>query len=460
MQDLDKALEHVDRTIDAALDRLMAVLRIKSISTDPAYAADCRACAEWHVADLKEIGFDAAVRDTPGHPMVVGHARAASGPTALFYGHYDVQPVDPVELWEDDPFAPAIRTRADGTKEIRGRGAADDKGQLMTFVEACRAWKAVSGKLPIGVTVLLEGEEESGGVNLPPFLQANAADLKADFALICDTNMWDAHTPAVTTMLRGMCTEEFVIRAADRDLHSGFYGSAAANPNHVVARIVADLHDANGRVTLPGFYDGVPELPEALRAQWASLGFDEKAFLGEIGLSVPAGEKGRSALEQVWSRPSAQVNGMGGGYQGEGFKTVIPAVASAKVSFRLVFDQNPEAVREAFRAFVRARVPADCTVAFTAYGTSPATVFDVSAPVFQKTRAALTDEWGREAAFIGSGGSIPVTNEIVTKLGMPVVMAGFGLSDDRIHSPNEKYDLRSFHKGIRSWVRVLAALAE
>jgi acetylornithine deacetylase/succinyl-diaminopimelate desuccinylase-like protein len=460
MQDLDKALEHVDRTIDAALDRLMAVLRIKSISTDPAYAADCRACAEWHVADLKEIGFDAAVRDTPGHPMVVGHAKAASGPTALFYGHYDVQPVDPVELWEDDPFAPAIRTRADGTKEIRGRGAADDKGQLMTFVEACRAWKAVSGKLPIGVTVLLEGEEESGGVNLPPFLQANAADLKADFALICDTNMWDAHTPAVTTMLRGMCTEEFVIRAADRDLHSGFYGSAAANPNHVVARIVADLHDANGRVTLPGFYDGVPELPEALRAQWASLGFDEKAFLGEIGLSVPAGEKGRSALEQVWSRPSAQVNGMGGGYQGEGFKTVIPAVASAKVSFRLVFDQNPEAVREAFRAFVRARVPADCTVAFTAYGTSPATVFDVSAPVFQKTRAALTDEWGREAAFIGSGGSIPVTNEIVTKLGMPVVMAGFGLSDDRIHSPNEKYDLRSFHKGIRSWVRVLAALAE
>jgi acetylornithine deacetylase/succinyl-diaminopimelate desuccinylase-like protein len=460
MQDLDKALDHVDRTIDQALDRLMAVLRIRSISTDPAYAAECRACAEWHVADLKEIGFEAAVRDTAGHPMVVGHARNGNGPTALFYGHYDVQPVDPIDLWEDDPFAPSIRTRADGTKEIRGRGAADDKGQLMTFVEACRAWKAVSGRLPIGVTILLEGEEESGGANLPPFLEANATELKADVALICDTNMWDAQTPAVTTMLRGMVTEEFVIRAADRDLHSGFYGSAAANPNHVVARIVADLHDAEGRVTLPGFYDGVPELPEELRAQWAGLGFDEKAFLGEIGLSVPAGEKGRSALEQVWSRPSAQVNGMGGGYQGEGFKTVIPAMASAKVSFRLVFDQKPEAVRAAFRAFVQARTPKDCAVEFTAYGSSVATVFDVSAPVFQKTRAALTDEWGQEAAFIGSGGSIPVTNEIVTKLGMPVVMAGFGLSDDRIHSPNEKYDLRSFHKGIRSWVRVLAALAE
>lgn len=459
MHDLDKVLAHIDADIEHALDRLMTVLRIKSISTDPAYAADCRECAEWHVADLKAIGFEAAVRDTPGHPMVVGHHGSQSGLKALFYGHYDVQPVDPLDLWQDDPFAPSVKTRADGTKEIRGRGAADDKGQLMTFVEACRAWKAVTGRLPIGVTVLLEGEEESGGVNLPPFLAAHADELRADLALICDTNMWDAQTPAITTMLRGMCTEEFVIRAADRDLHSGFYGSAAANPNHVVARIVADLHDADGRVTLPGFYDGVPELPDDLRAQWAGLNFDESAFLGEIGLSVAAGEKGRSALEQVWSRPSAQVNGMGGGYQGEGFKTVIPAMASAKVSFRLVFEQDPETVRAAFRAFVKARVPADCTVAFTAYGSSRATVFDVSAPAFQKSRAALTAEWGKEAAFIGSGGSIPVTNEIVTKLGMPVVMAGFGLADDRIHSPNEKYDLRSFHKGIRSWARILAALA-
>ena len=459
MQDLDKVLDHIDATLDDALERLMTVLRIRSISTDPAYSEDCRACAEWHVADLKEIGFDAAVRDTPGHPMVVGHDRAASGPSALFYGHYDVQPVDPLDLWEDDPFEPSIKTRADGVKEIRGRGAADDKGQLMTFVEACRAWKAVTGRLPIPVTILLEGEEESGGVNLPPFLDAHADELRADVALICDTNMWDRETPAVTTMLRGMCSEEITVTAADRDLHSGFYGSAAANPNHIIGRIVADLHDADGRVTLPGFYDGVPELPEALRAQWADLGFDEADFLGEIGLSVAAGEKGRSALEQVWSRPSAQVNGMGGGYQGDGFKTVIPATASAKISFRLVFDQDPETVREAFRDFARARAPADCAVAFTEYGSSRATVFDTSSAVFQNVRAALTAEWEKDAAFIGSGGSIPVTNEIVTKLGMPVVMAGFGLSDDRIHSPNEKYDLQSFHKGVRSWARILAALA-
>ena len=459
MQTLDAVLAHIDANLEEALGRLKETLRMKSISTDPAYAGAVRDCAEWHARDLASIGFEAAVRDTPGHPMVVGHHREGTGPSALFYGHYDVQPVDPIELWEQDPFDPEIVTRPDGSKEIRGRGAADDKGQLMTFVEACRSWKAVTGGLPVPVTVLLEGEEESGGVNLPPFLEANAAELRADVALICDTNMWNPETPAITTMLRGLCGEEFVVHAANRDLHSGFYGSAAANPNHVVARIIADLHDADGRVTVPGFYDGVRELPPEIKAQWDGLGFDTAQFLGEVGLAEPAGERDRPAIEQVWSRPSCQANGMGGGYRGDGFKTVIPAMASAKVSFRLVFEQDPEAIRAAFRDFVRARVPGDCRVEFTAHGGGRATVFDTSGPVFQKTRAALGDEWGREAVFIGSGGSIPVTNEIQQKLGMDVVMAGFGLSDDRIHSPNEKYDLTSFHRGIRSWARILAALA-
>ena len=459
MSELDAVLAHIDDDLDNALQRLFATLKIRSISTDPAFADDCRACAEWHAADLRGIGFDAAVRDTPGHPMVVGHDRSAPGPSVFFYGHYDVQPVDPLELWEDDPFAPSIRTRADGTKEIRGRGTADDKGQLMTFVEACRAWKATTGRLPLAITVLLEGEEESGGVNLPPFLDAHADELKADLALVCDTNMWDRETPAITTMLRGMVTEEITVHAADRDLHSGFYGSAAANPNHVVARIVTDLHDADGRVAIPGFYEGVPELPAALAEQWATLGFDAQAFLGEIGLAVPAGERDRSALEQVWSRPSCQVNGMGGGYQGEGFKTVIPAVASAKISFRLVFDQDPARIREAFRDFVRARVPADCRVEFTAYGAGRAVAFDTASAPFQRSRRALSEEWHKDAVFTGSGGSIPVVNDLRDKLGMDVVMAGFGLADDRIHSPNEKYDLQSFHKGIRSWARILEALA-
>lgn len=459
MTTLDKVLAQVDADLDAALARLFALLRLKSISTDPAYAAECKACAEWHVADLRGIGFDAVAHATPGHPIVVGHARQGSGKSALFYGHYDVQPVDPLELWDHDPFEPRIDTRPDGTRIIRARGASDDKGQVMTFVEACRAFKAVTGSLPIPITILLEGEEESGGVNLPPFLKSHAQELKADIGLICDTGMWDPATPAIVTMLRGLCGEEVTIHAADRDLHSGLFGSAAANPNRVLARILADLHDDNGRVTLEGFYDGVPELPNSLRAQWDGLGFDEKAFLGQIGLSTPAGERGRSALEMVWSRPTCEINGMGGGYQGEGFKTVIPAQASAKVSFRLVFDQDPHKVRAAFRRHVQDRLPPDCRAEFKEHGAGTAITFPVEDPAFAKARQALSDEWGKPAVFIGGGGSIPVTSELKRALGMDVVLAGFAHDDDRFHSPNEKYDLVSFHKGIRSWVRILAALA-
>lgn len=460
MDRLDAVLAHIDANLEPALERLFALLRIRSISTDPAYAAECRACAEWHVADLAGIGFAATAHATPGHPIVVGHARQGSGPSALFYGHYDVQPVDPLELWDHDPFEPKIETRADGTRVIRARGASDDKGQVQTFVEACRAWKAVTGSLPISVTVLLEGEEESGGVNLPPFLKAHAAELKADIGLICDTGMWDTATPAIVTMLRGLCGEEVTIHAADRDLHSGLFGAAAANPNRVLARILADLHDADGRVTLAGFYDGVPELSNALRTQWDTLGFDAGAFLGAIGLSEPAGERGRSALEMIWSRPTCEINGMGGGYQGEGFKTVIPAVASAKVSFRLVFDQDPHRVRAAFRDHVRARLPADCRAEFKEHGSGRAIAFPVEDPAFARAREALGAEWGKAAVFIGGGGSIPVTSDIKTALGMDVILAGFAHDDDRFHSPNEKYDLVSFHKGMRSWARILAALAE
>jgi acetylornithine deacetylase/succinyl-diaminopimelate desuccinylase-like protein len=463
MSQLDDVLAHVDADLENALARLFETMRLRSISTDPAYAGETRACAEWHAADLAGIGFAAAVRDTPGHPMVVGHLHEGDGPRILFHGHYDVQPVDPLELWESDPFVPSIATREDGSREIRGRGSSDDKGQLMTFVEACRAWRVVAGRLPVPVTVLLEGEEESGGVNLPPFLSANVDELRADVAMICDTTMWDRDTPAITVSLRGLCGEEVIVRAADRDLHSGFYGSAAANPNHVLARIIADLRDDSGRVTVPGFYEGVPELPDALRGMWAGLSFDEAAFLGGVGLAVPAGEEGRSVLEMTWARPTCEVNGMGGGYQGPGFKTVIPAEASAKISFRLVFDQDPHRVRASFRDFVRARVPADCTVEFVEFvehGAGRAVAFDTSGPAFTRTRAALSDEWECDAVFIGGGGSIPVATEIRETLGIDVVMPGFALGDDRIHSPNEKYDLRSFHKGIRSWVRILAAMAD
>jgi acetylornithine deacetylase/succinyl-diaminopimelate desuccinylase-like protein len=454
---LDPVLARIDADLDAAVARLMALLRIPSISTDPAYKADCAAAADWLVADLQDLGFEASARPTPGHPMVVGHGGDGAR-HVLFYGHYDVQPVDPLALWDRPPFAPELQDTAHG-KVIRGRGASDDKGQLMTFVEACRAWKAVHGSLPARITLFFEGEEESGSPSLIPFMQENAAELTADLALICDTGLFDPDTPAITTMLRGLLGEEVTITGPRMDLHSGMYGGAAINPVRVLARIIAGLHDDEGRVTVPGFYDGVPELSNAQRAQWEGLGFDAKAFLGDVGLSVPAGEAGRSVLEMMWSRPTCEVNGISGGYAGDGFKTVLPSKATAKISFRLVGSQDPHKIRAAFRAQVRAALPADCTVEFHGHGAGPASTMATTNPAFEAARQALSDEWPRPAAFIGSGGSIPVAGHFKDILGMDAMLIGFAKDDDLIHSPNEKYDLRSFHKGIRSWARVLAALA-
>lgn len=453
---LQAVLDHIDSEQPKALERLVELLRIESISTDPAYAASCRAAADWLVADLTAIGFEASRRDTPGHPMVVAHG-GEEGPHFLFYGHYDVQPVDPLDLWDRPPFDPAIGETPRG-KAIFGRGASDDKGQLMTFVEAVRAWKAVTGRLPGRLTILLEGEEESGSPSLIPFLKANAAELRAHMALVCDTGMLDARTPAISTMLRGLAGEEVTIEGADRDLHSGMYGGPAINPIRVLARILAGLHDAHGRITLPGFYDGVHELPPAIKAQWEALDYDASAFLGAVGLSRLAGEEGRSLLEQIWSRPSCDVNGIWGGYTGKGFKTVLPARAHAKVSFRLVGDQDPARIVESFRAYVRESLPPDCSASFIGKDASRATTLPVDAPEFAAARAALSDEWPNPAVFVGCGGSIPIVGHFREILGMDSILIGFGLEDDAIHSPNEKYALESFHKGARSWARVLAAL--
>ena len=391
--------------------------------------------------------------------MVVGSAKAKTrdAPHVLFYGHYDVQPVDPLDLWTTPPFEPRLADGPNGQR-IYGRGAADDKGQLMTFLEACRAFRQ-NGGLPCNVSILFEGEEETGSPSLPAFLTKNAKTLKADLALVCDTGMWDVSTPAITTMLRGLVLEEVTIQAASRDLHSGIYGGAAINPIRVLARIIADLHDPDGAVALPGFYEGVEELPEEVAAQWRELDFDEAAFLGEVGLSTPAGENGRSALEMVWSRPTCDVNGIVGGYTGEGAKTVLPAKASAKVSFRLVGKQNPEKIAQAFRAFVRARLPADVKAEFIAHGASPAIALSTRGEAVRRAARALEAEWGKPAALIGSGGSIPVVGAFKRELGMDSLMVGFGLADDAMHSPNEKYERSSFHKGARSWARILAALA-
>jgi acetylornithine deacetylase/succinyl-diaminopimelate desuccinylase-like protein len=455
MSKLEAVLDTIDRNQAAALQRLADLIGIRSVSTDPAYAPECRRAAGWLEAELTGLGFQTTIRQTAGHPLVVGHAKAGARdvPHVLFYGHYDVQPPDPIELWDDDPFLARI---TDG--RIVGRGAADDKGQLMTFVEACRAWRD-NGGYPCNITMLFEGEEETGSPSLPGFLAEHGSDVAADLMLVCDTGMWNRATPAITTMLRGLLLEEVIIQGASRDLHSGLFGGAAVNPIRVLARVIADVHDKDGRIQIPDFYEGVEELPADIAEQWRALDFDEAAFLADVGLSEPAGEKDRSVLEQIWARPTCDVNGISGGYTGQGSKTVLPAQASAKFSFRLVGKQDPERIRESFRDFVRARLPTDCHTQFLSHGASSALALPFGSEALRRARRALQAEWGKEPVLIGSGGSIPIVGVFKRDLKMDALMIGFGLDDDRIHSPNEKYELTSFHKGARSWARILAALA-
>lgn len=459
---LQPVLDRIDADFDHSLERLFALLRIKSISADPAFAGDCKAAADHLAKDIATLGFKAEVRPTAGHPAIVARANggAAGRPHVLFYGHYDVQPVDPLNLWHRPPFEPAVVDHADGRKIIVARGAEDDKGQLMTFVEACRAWKSVTGSLPVDITIIIEGEEEVGSKNFVPFLEQNKAELTADFALVCDTGMWDRNTPAITTSLRGLLYDEVKIKAANRDLHSGIFGGGAQNPIRVLTRILGGLFDDNGHITIPGFYDGVKDLPPDILAQWKNLNLTPDSFLKPIGLSLPAGEKDRLLIEQISSRPTCDVNGIIGGYTGEGSKTVIPAEASAKISFRLVPGQDPERIRKAFREYVTSRLPGDCKAEFTDHSSGAAIALDWNMKPLAAARRALTDEWGKEALLIGSGASIPIVTDFKRTLGLDSVLVGFGLDDDNIHSPNEKYDLRSFHKGIRSWARILAAFAE
>ncbi len=455
---LPDVLNQIDSDLDAATGRLLDLLRIPSISTDPAFKAECDRAADWLVDDLNSIGITTSKRPTPGHPMVVGHVDGpADAPHILFYGHYDVQPVDPLNLWQRDPFDPAVEDTAKG-RVIRGRGAADDKGQLMTFVEALRAWKAVNGSFPCRMTFFFEGEEESGSPSLVPFMHENADELRADYAMICDTGMFQSKVPAIVTMLRGLLGEEITITGPDLDLHSGMYGGVAINPARVLAKVIASLHDDTGAITVPGFYDGVPELSDTLQAQWQGLAFDHATFLGDVGLSIPAGEQDRMPIEMIWSRPTCEVNGMWSGYTGAGFKTVLPSAAHAKISFRLVGTQDPLAIRDSFRKMVTDMVPADCKVSFQPHGASQGSVFETVMPAFEKARKALSDEWQVPAAYVGCGGSIPIAGHFQQILDTTPVLIGFGKDDDAIHSPNEKYDMESFHKGIRSWARILDAL--
>jgi acetylornithine deacetylase/succinyl-diaminopimelate desuccinylase-like protein len=462
MADLNRILALIDQGLDQSIGRLFELARIPSISTDPEYKQECRKAALWLDEALKGLGLSSSLRDTPGHPIVVAHyqhaSQSARTPHVLFYGHYDVQPADPLDKWTTPPFEPQRIARA-GVERLYGRGLADDKGQLMTFIEAFRYWLEAEGSLPFRITVLLEGEEESGSPSLVPFLQANAGELSCDAAFVCDTDLWNAKTPAIVTRLRGLLHEEITVKGPRIDLHSGLYGGAAQNPARVLAKVIASFHDARGRIAIPGFYDGVDELPLPIKKQWKSLKFSEREFLRQVGLSEPAGEKGRMLLEQIWSRPTLEVNGMYGGYTGKGTKTVLPAEATAKISCRLVGRQNPKKIRAALRRHVKSLLPKDCTVSFGGHAASPAVVVSENSPFIASAAEGLKAEFGREPVLIGSGGSIPVVGHFKNILKMDSVLVGFGLNDDAIHSPNEKYDLASFHKGTRSWVRIIEALS-
>jgi acetylornithine deacetylase/succinyl-diaminopimelate desuccinylase-like protein len=457
-------IAEVDRDFAQSTTRLSDFLRIPSVSTDPAFDGETRRCAEWLVAELRGLGFTAEAAKTIGHPMVVAHhpgvgPDAAARPRILYYGHYDVQPADPLELWTSPPFEPVIVEGPRG-KRIVARGAVDDKGQVMGIVEALRAWHALAGGPPCPVTLMIEGEEESGSKSLEPFMHEAKARLAADVCVVSDTGMWDITTPAITTRLRGLVYMEVTIHGPTRDLHSGMYGGAVPNPANVLARIVSELHDADRRVTIPGFYDGVGELPAATKAQWESLGFSDDEFLGDIGMTQGFGEKGRSTLERTWSRPTCDVNGIFGGYTGKGAKTVIAAHATAKVSFRLVSKQDPEKIAKAFEEFVRSRLPAGCRAEFESHGANPAIEVSESSRYLAAAEGGLHAVFGKSPLLIGTGGSIPAVGAIQRILGMDSLLVGFGLDDDCVHSPNEKFELTCYQNAIRSHAAMLGEFAK
>ncbi len=461
-----KVLERVDANLDGSVERLFDLLRIPSVSTDPAYTEHVLRAAQWMADELTGLGFEAAVRPTTGHPMVVAHhpgpggSNGAEVPHLLYYGHYDVQPADPLELWDSGPFEPVL-VDAERGKRIVARGAVDDKGQVMTWVEAFRAWRDVHGTLPCKVTVLLEGEEECGSPSLDPFIAANAGELKADACIVCDTGMWDVDQPAITYSLRGMVYQEVTVRGPSRDLHSGMYGGVVVNPLNLLARILGELHDAEGRVQIPHFYDDVVPVGANEKAQWEALGYDEREAMEDIGLvSADGGERGYSAIERQWARPTCDVNGILGGYVGDGAKTVIAREAMAKISCRLVPDQDPQAVSVNLKKFVTDRLPDGYTASFVDLGASPAIRVPTDSPYLNAARRGLAEVFGKEAYLIGTGGSIPAVGSIARYLGIDSILLGFGLEDDRVHSPNEKFELVCFHNGIRSNAAVLARMAE
>jgi acetylornithine deacetylase/succinyl-diaminopimelate desuccinylase-like protein len=451
---LDRVLKDIEKRRRPAVEDLKELLRIPSVSTKPEHKEDMVRCAQWLAEKMREMGLWAKVEPTGGHPvMLAGNERKPGRPTVLVYGHYDVQPPEPLEQWTSPPFEPAERDGA-----IYARGAVDDKGQVWAHVEAIRAWQA-NGGLPVNLILLVEGEEEVGSDHLERFLREHKQELSADICIISDTGQLDRGKPAITYGLRGLVYMEVFITGPSHDLHSGMYGGAVPNPANVLVELLSTLHLPDGRVNIPGFYDDVLPLTQTEKLAFAKLPYDEQHYKDELKLPGLFGEEGFTTYERTWARPTCDINGLSGGYQGHGAKTIIPAKASAKVSMRLVPSQDPKKIEAAFMQTLRDRCPKTVKIEFAQHSLGAAVVVPIDSRPIKMAAEAIKQGFGVEPVFIREGGSIPVVADIKTILGMDTLLVGFGLPDDRVHSPNEKFDLDALYNGTRTLAALYGELA-
>ncbi|MGH2442945.1 MAG: dipeptidase [Chloroflexota bacterium] len=453
----DSPLEYAHRNRDRFVADVKELLRIPSISTLPQHQPDMQRAAEWLQQHLKALGLNSRIITGPGHPLVYGEWLEAAGkPTVLIYGHYDVQPADPLDLWNSAPFEPEQRNG-----NLYARGASDDKGQTMALVHALESLLQTTGELPVNVKLLIEGEEEAGGATISAYLEEHGKELKADVALVSDSGMFAAGVQTIEAGLRCMVYTEVWVRGATQDLHSGLYGGVAPNPLNALAHIIAGLKDLNGRVTIPGFYDGV-QMPERdILDSWRELPFDEASLLkDEIGATALTGEHGFSALERMWARPTLDVHGIMGGFTDPGSKTVIPAEAGAKISMRLVPNQRALHIFELFQKAVQRLAPPGVTISVRLLHTGDPVLIPTDSAFVDVAQQALRETFGCDAVLGRSGGSIPIVGEIKEALGINTVLMGWGLPDDNLHAPNEKLSLENFYAGIDTTVRFLQLLGQ
>ena len=437
-------------------EELTEFLKIPSVSADSQFAESVRDCAKFVHQGLVDAGLEAEIVETAGHPIVFGHWRHAEGaPTVLVYGHYDVQPPDPLELWETGPFEPTVRG-----EHIYARGATDDKGQMWTHVKSVEAWLKTEGKLPVNVIFVIEGEEEVGSDNLDIFLEANKEKLKCDVVVVSDTSQYAPGIPAVTYGLRGILACEITVHGPNRDLHSGVFGGAIANPANVLAKMIGQLHDDNGKIQIPNFYDDIIPLTEEERAAFAALPFDERAFLDDLGVAEGAGEDGFSTTERRWARPTCDVNGMVSGYTGEGPKTIVPAKASVKITCRLVPGQSSKKMTQALNDYMQSLCPSSCRMEFVDFHGCDALVFDPNSPFMKCASNAIEVAFGAAPVMIREGGSIPVVKSFRDLLKVDTLLLGWGQNSDNLHSPNEHFSLKDFQRGIHASARLWDELAK